>query len=199
VLYETGAKISLLNDRLGLDLALFDLTREGIIAGDPDHAGFVIQSGKERSKGYSISFNTDPFPGLTLFGGYGYTDGKVLSSLSATSGTVGQQLRGLSKETFSVFAKYRFLKGTFKGLGLGAGYRWVSDFPGAYATTFVNPGYGVADAQINYGWGNHNVRYSFNVAIKNIFDEVYFSGPFSTVGNRAGDPRSYRASLKLSF
>ena len=193
VLKEVGGKSRFFDGRLSLDVDVFELTREGIVVADPDHANFVLQSGLERSRGYSVSFNTDPLPGLSVFGGYAYTDGKVIKD--ANKALIGKPLQGTPKNSFNAFAKYRVSTGRLKGLGLGAGVRWVDDRPGATSTTLVFPGYTVVNAQVNYGWRN----YSFNVAVNNVFDEYYWANVAAFNGNRAGTPLSYRASVRVRF
>jgi len=193
VLYEVGAKSRFFDGKLHLDLEVFELTREGIVVGDPDHTGFVLQSGLERSKGYAVSFNTDPIPGrLTLFGGYGYTDGKVERDLNAN--LVGKPLRGTPEHSFTVFAKYRVQTGKLKGLGYGLGVQYSSKQYGPTSQNFSDPGYTVVNAQVNYAWRN----YSLNLAANNLFDEYYWR-PGGTNGNRAGDPLSFRGSIRARF
>ncbi|MBI5693967.1 MAG: TonB-dependent receptor [Verrucomicrobia bacterium] len=193
VLHEIGGKSRFFDGRLAFEVDLFELTREGIVVADPDHTGFVLQSGKERSRGYSASFHTDPLPGLTFFGGYAYTDGKIVSDSNRT--LIGRRLQGTPKHSFNAFAKYRVRSGPLQGLGCGAGVRWVDDRPGATNTTLTFPGYTVVNAQVNYAWR----RYSFNVAVNNLFDEYYWANVAALNGNRAGLPLSYRASVRAKF
>ena len=192
-LYETGAKSKLFGGRLWLDVNVFQLERENIVTADPDNAGFVQQSGLERSKGYEINFNWDPVPNLTLFGGYAFTDGKVISDTNRT--LIGKPLRGLSRNNFTLFAKYRVRSGRLKGLGFGAGLRQSDERPGATNTTLKFPGYTVVNAQANYAWRN----YSFNVSVSNLFDEYYWANVAAFNGNRAGEPRAWRASMRATF
>jgi iron complex outermembrane receptor protein len=193
VLKEVGGKSRFYEGRLALEFDVFELTREGIVVGDPDHTGFVLQSGKERSRGYAVSFNTDPLPGLTFFGGYAYSDPRIVSD--SNKALIGRQLQGTPKNSFNAFAKYRVTTGRLKGLGVGAGVRWVDTRPGATNTTLQFPGYTVVNAQMNYAWRN----YGFNVAVNNLFDEYYWANVAAFNGNRAGVPLSYRASLRAKF
>ena len=192
-LYEAGAKSKLFSGRLWLDVNAFQLERENIVTADPDNAGFVQQSGLERSKGYEISFNGDPLPNLTVFGGYAFTDGKVVRDTNRT--LIGKPLRGLSRNNYTIFTKYRFRSGRLKGLGFGAGLRRSDERPGATNTTLRFPGYTVANAQANYAWRH----YSFNVSVTNLFDEYYWANVAAFNGNRAGEPRAWRASVRASF
>lgn len=193
VLREAGGKTRFLDGRLALEADVFELTREGIVVADPDHAGFVLQSGRERSRGYALSFNTDPLPGFTVFGGYAYTDGKIVQD--SNRALIGRRLQGTPKHSFNAFAKYRVGGGALKGLGIGAGVRWVDDRPGSTNTTLTFPGYTVVNAQVNYAWRN----YAFNVAVNNLFDEYYWANVAAFNGNRAGPPLGYRASVRVRF
>ncbi|MSU49397.1 MAG: TonB-dependent siderophore receptor [Opitutus sp.] len=193
VLHEVGGKSRFYEGRLSLEFDVFELTREGIVVADPDHSGFVLQSGRERSRGYAVSFNVDPLPGLTVFGGYAYSDPRIVSDTNKT--LIGRQLQGTPKNSFNAFAKYRVTVGALKGLGFGAGVRWVDDRPGATNTTLVFPGYTVVNAQMNYAWRN----FAFNVAVNNVFDEYYWANVAAFNGNRAGPPLAYRASVRVKF
>lgn len=194
-LYEVGAKTRFWDGKASVDVEVFDLERENIVNSDPDHAGFAVQSGRERSRGFAVSFNIDPFRGFTMFGGYAYNESKVIASADFPQ-RVGRPLRGNPKNSFTLFAKYRILDGPLKRLGFGLGVRYVDKRAGTPDTTLVVPGYTVMDAQINYSWKN----YRFNIAIKNLFDDFYWANVGSFGGlNRAGVPLSYRASLSCTF
>ncbi len=193
VLHEVGAKARLFDGRLSLEVDVFELSKEGMVVADPNHPGFVLQSGLERSKGYSISFNADPLPGFTVFGGFGYTDGRVISDSNPT--LVGRRLQGTPQNMFTLFGKYRVQSGVLKGLGAGMGVRWLDDRPGGTNSTLIWPSYTVVTAQVNYSWRN----YGFNVAVNNLFDEHYWANVASFNGNRAGAPLSFRASVRTRF
>lgn len=193
VLYEVGAKSRFFDGRLNVDLEVFELSREGIVVGDPDHPGFVLQTGLERAEGYAVSFSTDPLPGrLTLSGGYGYTDGKVVRDLNPA--LVGKPLRGSPKHSWTIFAKYRVTTGPLKGLGAGLGAQYSDVQYGPTNQNFSAPAHTVFNAQLNYAWR----RYSFNVVANNLFDEVYWR-PGGNNGNRAGDPLTFRGSIRARF
>ncbi len=193
VLYEVGGKSRFFDSRLGLDFAVYDLTQENIVEGDPNHTGFLLQSGRQRSQGYTVEFNTDPLPGLTVFGGYAYTDGKTIDSTNGAK--VGEPLPNTPKNSFSGFARYRIHSGRLQGLGLGTGLRWAGDRPGASGTKLISPGYAVVNAQASYSWRH----YTFNVMVNNLFNERYRTNAAALNSNRFGTPLSFRASLRLRF
>ncbi len=192
-LVEGGIKSKLAGGRLWLDVAFFRLERENIVNADPNNTGFVLQSGLERARGYEVSFNADPLPDLTVFGGYSFSDAYVASDTNRA--LIGRRVQGVPRHSATVFGKYRVRSGPFKGLGFGAGVRWVDDRPGANNTTLVFPGYTVVNAQANYTWR----RWAFNLSVANLFDEYYWANVAAFNGNRAGPPLSWRGSVRVRF
>jgi iron complex outermembrane receptor protein len=193
VLSEVGAKSRFFDGKFSLDFELYELTREGIVIADPDHPNFVLQTGLEETKGYAISFSADPRPGLTFFGGYSYTDAKVVTAQNAAE--VGRRMRGVPKNSFSIYSKYRVQGGPLKKLGLGLGLRWMDERPGATNTTLSFDGYTLMNANLDYAWG----RYTLNLTVNNVLDEAYWANVAAFNGNRAGTPRDVRGSLRIRF
>ena len=193
VLSEVGAKSRFFDGKLSVDLEVYELSREGIVIADPDHPNFVLQTGMEKTKGYAISFSTDPRPGLTLFGGYSYSDAKVITAQNPAE--VGRRMRGVPKNSFSIFSKYRVQSGPLKRLGFGLGLRWMDERPGATSTTLSFDGYTLMNANVDYAWG----RYTLNLTVNNVLDEFYWANVAAFNGNRAGTPREIRGSLKIRF
>lgn len=192
-LVEGGFKSKLAGGRLWLDVAFFRLERENIVNTDPNNTGFVLQSGLERARGHEVSFNADPWPDLTVFGGYSFTDAYVASDTNRA--LIGRRVQGVPRHSFTVFGKYRVRSGGLKGLGFGAGLRRVDARPGATNTTLVFPGYTVVQAQANYAWR----QWALNVSVANLFDEYYWASVAAFNGNRAGTPFSWRGSLRRRF
>jgi iron complex outermembrane recepter protein len=193
VLTEVGAKTRFFDGKLSVDLEVYELSREGIVIADPNNTGFVLQTGLEETKGYAISFSTAPVSGLTLFGGYGYTDARVVSAQNAIE--VGRRMRGVPKNSYSIFANYRVQDGPFQRLGIGAGLRWMDERPGNTNTTLSFDGYSLVNANVSYSWE----RYAATVSVNNVMDKFYWANVAAFNGNRAGSPREVRASLRIRF
>ena len=193
LLYEAGAKAEFMDGRVFFDVDVFQVTNENIVEGDGAHPGFVIQSGVQESNGASFSFNLDPLPGLTMFGGYSYIDARNTETLNPA--LVGTQLPNAPRHSGTLFVKYRVAKGPLARLGLGLGLRRVGTVHGPSNTTLEFPPYTVANVQLDYPWRN----YTFNIAVNNALDEYYWMRPSAFNGNRAGPPRSFRASVRTRF
>jgi len=89
--YEVGAKGSLIHDRLGLGLALFqtDITNARVQI-DANTVGFL---GRTRIRGVEFTFNGTILKGWTVFGGYTHLDPKILDAgfTALTAAAVGAQ------------------------------------------------------------------------------------------------------------
>ncbi len=193
LLYEVGAKAQFLDGRVFFDLDVFQVTNENIVEGDGANPGFVLQSGAQESNGASFSFNVDPLPGLTMFGGYSYIDAR--NTETRNRALIGTQLPNAPRHSGSVFVKYRVRSGWLNKVGLGVGVRRVGTTHGPSNTTLEFPPYTVVNAQVDYAWRN----YTFNVAVNNVLDEYYWLRPSGFNGNRAGPPLSFRASVRARF
>lgn len=192
-LHEVGAKGDFLDGRVHLDAEVYQVTNEGIVEADGNHPGFVVQSGAQESNGFSLSFNVDPVKGLTMFGGYSYIDAR--NTETRNPALVGTPLPNAPRHSGSLFVKYRVPSGPLQKVGIGVGLRRVGTQHGPSNTTLEFPAYTVINAQADYAWRN----YTFNVAVNNVFDELYWLRPSAFNGNRAGVPLSYRASVRARF
>ena len=73
-------KFDLFGGRISSTLALYQVTRENIPSPAPDHPGFSIQIGEQRSRGVELDIAGEVLPGLRLIGSYAYTDAKITKS-----------------------------------------------------------------------------------------------------------------------
>jgi iron complex outermembrane receptor protein len=168
VQYEGGVKLDLFGGRLSSTLAVYHLTRENVLTADPDHPGFSIQTGEQRSRGVEVDIAGEVLPGFRLIGSYAYTDAKITKS---NSGTQGNRPANVPFHTGSVWGVYNFQDGFLKGLGLGLGVIAVGERPADNFGTANLPSYVRTDAAIYYRPLKH-----FDLALnfKNLFDTRYF-------------------------
>ena len=76
--YEVGAKATLLNNALNLDLALFKTdTGNARVSIDANTVAFI---GKKRVKGLEFGFNGNVTEAWSVFGGYSYLDAKIVDA-----------------------------------------------------------------------------------------------------------------------
>lgn len=139
--FEVGAKWSLLEDALALNMALFhtDVTNE-INTQDPTD----IQSGEKRVKGVELSATGFITARWALTAGYTYQDAEVTHGNSATQDGV-PDLPYTPAEGFSAWTTYQLPM----GLSVGGGARYVGGLhrqnDGAQGTPKMTGGYTVFD------------------------------------------------------
>lgn len=199
VQYELGAKGELLDRRLILSTAVYEIEKDNIVA--ENALGNLELIGKVRSRGVELSATGEPVRGLNFIGSYAYTDVEILTQ----GADQGHWLPNVAKNVFRFWTSYEAREGKFAGLGGGVGVDYTSDRFGETNNTWTLGSYKVVDASLWYylrsnlfGFGpNSQIRLGFNV--KNVLDERYF--PASGNGNRIsiGQPRTFVGSIGVDF
>ncbi|WP_075090099.1 TonB-dependent siderophore receptor [Verrucomicrobium spinosum] len=121
--FEVGIKQDLIKDRLSANLAVYDLTREGVLVSDPTDPENLIQTGERRSRGIELDLAGEIAPGWKMIASYAYTDTEVVSD---TVLPVGQPLSNVPLHSGSIWTTYQIQSGALKGFGLGAGLYYTA-------------------------------------------------------------------------
>ncbi|MGH6979080.1 MAG: TonB-dependent receptor, partial [Brevundimonas sp.] len=132
--YELGMKASLLDRRMLVNAALFQIKWDDQIVRALGSLGATLNAnaGKTTSEGFELEVVARPTPGLNLTAGYTYTDAKFdeyfYPSLSATFGLNavldGHTLQYVSKHMLTASAQYQ--------ASLGGGWDWFVRGDAAY-------------------------------------------------------------------
>jgi iron complex outermembrane receptor protein len=159
---EIGLKFNSNQGQLTGTLALFEIKRENIVQFLGGIVGTTqnnnIPSGEEISKGVELDFTYNPVRGLSLMGGYAYTDAYISEllitpdipgqlnnspdvNLDGKSDAIGLQKEMVAKHDIRLWASYDFAPNTrLKGLSVGGGVTWrqgpIKQFP-TYSQRFV--------------------------------------------------------------
>jgi iron complex outermembrane recepter protein len=137
--YELGARSTLLNGSLSLDVALFYVDWKNIQLFEVvDGFGINGNGGTANSKGLEWTFGYVPVHGLTLQWTGAYTDAKLTSDAPALNAVSGNELPFAPKWSTTLDGEYDFpLFSNFKGF-LGATWSFVgnrlTDFSSSTAT-----------------------------------------------------------------
>lgn len=158
--YEVGYKADLLDKRLAIEAALFDIRwdklQQPIAVGATTLTG---NAGKAESKGLELAVRWKVDERLTLEGNLAYTDAKLTEDAPAL-GLSGSRLPNSARLSSNVSARYGFEvagRAAYAGLTLrqtgsrNAGF----DSPGTSVPNFRLPGYAMADLQAGVdidGW-----------------------------------------------
>ena len=211
--YEIGSKLSLMDDRLLLSGAVYQITQGNRNFNVADEPTLFLQVGKVRARGVEAAAIGEIVPGWFVNGGYTYTKSEYLEDTQP-------QFEGLSltpiipKHQIKVFTNYAPKSGMLEGASLGGGVTWFSETFGgtpsvnvaATATTPASrtvssivrqPAYAVVDLRAGYKFTD---LISLSVNVNNVLDKTYYARISSTGrGNYYGTPRSVFATLRVGF
>ncbi|MBL8266061.1 TonB-dependent siderophore receptor [Steroidobacter sp.] len=197
--YEVGAKGELLERRLILSSAVYQIEKDNIVA--ENALGNLELIGKVRSRGVELSATGEPVPGLNFIGSYAYTDTEILTA----GAEQGNQMPNVANNVFRFWTSYEARQGKLAGLGGGVGIDYTSDRFGDSGNAWSLGSYKVVDASLWYylrtdlfGIGpNSQIRLGLNV--KNVLDERYFPAAGSITRISIGQPRTFIGSIGVDF
>lgn len=195
---ETGIKLDLFRRRLSATAAIYQLTRANVSTPDPEHPGFSIQIGEQRSRGFELDLTTQIKPNWNLITTYGYTEAIVTEETDLQ--LVGYELLGVPRQTASLWSSYAFDQGFARGFGFGAGVFAVGRRFGDLEHTFTVPGYARVDAAVFYKiFRGEKLKYRLAFNLNNVFDKLYYEGVRGRLGIVPGAPINGIGSLQVVF
>lgn len=209
VQYEVGVKYQPPGYNSFITASLFDLTRQNVTTTDPVNTSFVVQTGEISSKGLELEGKVALADGLSGTASYTYLDAEV-TSFNGTTNTIngvavarqGKTPTRVPQHSASAWLDYTFQQGEWRGLGLGAGLRYVGATFGDDANSFKVPAFTLLDAAIRYDLANLGTQYAgWSAALtgSNLLDKEYVSACSAAVRCFYGDGRRIYASLKYKW
>lgn len=205
--YELGYKGDLLDKRLNVEAALYDIRWSGLQ--QPKALGIstiVVNAGEARVRGAELSVRYKVDEHWNLNGGLAYTD-PTLSKEAPDLGPPGTRLANTAKLAYTLGLRYAFpLAGheSYAGLNVrhvgqrNAGY----DMPGTSLPQFSQPAYTLVDAQ----WGLDLGGWQLSTFVRNLTNKrailsansalTAFGLPLNAT---VATPRTVGANLSFSF
>ena len=199
---EIGVKLDLLDGRMNVTGALFNLERTNIKNTDPTNPSRQINVGTQRTNGFELTTN-GRLPGRwDVSAGYAWLDGRMTKSLASTGSlqlpTAAIPAQGqVAPLTPRNSAFLWGMKDLGHGLRAGGGVNYV----GARFTSLTNqvtlPAYTTFDAALQYTLGQWDV----DVNIKNLTNRKYYGSAHGSNDNLIlpGSPRSLQVTLRTHF
>lgn len=188
---EAGVKYQPPGGDSFVQFSVFQITQQNVLTTDPDNSLYQVQTGEIRSRGLEIEARASLGGGLDLIGAYAYTQAEI--TRSNTPGVSGNEAPQVPRHLASAWAHYSFQDGPMRGLGLGAGLRYLSSTPGDEANSFRVPDVTLVDASLRYDLGalGENLRgFAVHVNASNLFDREYISSCSSTTNCWFGNRRT---------
>jgi iron complex outermembrane receptor protein len=176
---EFGSKASLLNNKLGVTLSIFEINKRNpygyvyLDQANPNYDEFnVYYDGHHQSRGIELETDGRLFTSLSITAGAAYTKTKVVTDPSYPSGNV---LPNAPKFTANGWLNYEPVK-QFKGLTLGTGLFYKSSF---FSSIANNPDLKIPSSytcDVAMGYTYKQVGAQLNVM--NITNQVSYLNPW---------------------
>lgn len=162
--YEVGIKFQPKGGRSFFTLAAYQITQNNYAVPDPNT--FVYSAvGDVRVRGFEAEALVEMAEGLDLTAAYTFTQGTIIDS--ADIATIGKTPINMPSNVASLWLKYTFQDGPWKGFGLGAGIRYVGGFWSSNDNVYQNPAQFPVDAALYYTKDN----WSLQLNGKNVFGQ----------------------------
>jgi len=200
--HEVGAKAEFAGGKLVSTIALFDLTKYHVLAGDLAHPGsnFSVSIGEIQSKGAEWSLQGALARQWDIVATLSYAQPYV--KVGGNGYAAGHILGGVPERQCNLWASYRFPQQALAGLRAGLGANWVASTIQPL-TSFETPAYWIASAMASFDTriGGHKASLQLNV--NNLFNKDYYTNVYVYAGNQIsdnyGNPTQYRLSARFEF
>lgn len=169
--FEVGGKWNVLDNRLLLTAAAFQVEVDNAQTNDPDNPTLTVLNGDERVDGFELGASGHLTSKLEITAGYTYLDGQTIAS--GTAADVGKFMPNVARNAANVWAEYEFTHG-FE-LGVGANYLGKRFADSGEAASV--PAYLVWNAMAAYRVNDH---LTLQVNAINLFNSLYFDGLYYT-------------------
>lgn len=192
--YEMGIKWEGLDRQLSVDAAIYQIDKKNVLTTDPLDPNSKVAAGQVRSRGFDLNVAGNLTPEWRVIGGYAYVDAEVTKDNTIR---VGSRLANIPRNSFSLLNVYEFQDGSLKGLGLGAGAKYVDERVGQTSNTpFSMDAYAVVDL-LSYYKVNDKVR--LNLDVKNLFNRDFEEGAFGNFYAYPGEPRTVQVGIAYTL
>ena len=188
---ELGAKGEFLGGRLIPTLAIYQITKNNVLNGDPnDPSGLRrVVTGKARSRGVEFTLAGMLTREWNVIANYAHNQTITLKDTDPSK--EGQLFGDTPSDMFTIWTTYR-LDRVVKGLRLGGGFRTYSDKK-VFGADFK--GYSVLDLMAAYQYK----KFSLNLNVNNVLDERYLIGAWTNTASFPGPPRNVVVSIGYNW
>lgn len=190
--FEVGLKYKPTAFDALITVSLFDLTRQNTLTSDPVNPFFDVQLGEVRSRGFELEGQANITEGLKALAAFTAYDIEITKDTNPL--LIGNRPNVVPEIMASGWLDYTVQDGPLRGLGFGAGVRYVGFSYVDNENTLEVPAATVFDAGIRYTRENFTVALNVN----NLFDNEYVSSCDTqfTCNYGAGRVATLKASYK---
>lgn len=159
-LYELGAKVGFLENRIGVYGSLYRILKSNSLApSETDPTALVQTSDKQRNQGVEIGVTGQITPAWTLNANYTAMDSETTSSTNAAN--IGRRVQFVPEQAAALWSTYEFNRASPWNLTIGGGVTWRDKVYLNAGNTAEAPANLVFDAMISHRI-NDNLRVQVN-------------------------------------
>ncbi len=198
-LVEFGAKSSLLDGRLSVTAAVYQLRETGTLypANDPERPDLLLQTGAERSRGVEFDAIGRLSSSWNLVASYAYLEAEITDGGALE--VVGRQKPNAPRHSANLWTKYSLAAGRLKGLGAGVGVQYVDERFGSLVADEANPplfpSYTLLDGALYYA----AERFQLQVNASNLLNRTHWVGGYDYLRAFPGAPRMVTTTISFLF
>ncbi|MEC7932332.1 MAG: TonB-dependent siderophore receptor [Pseudomonadota bacterium] len=196
---EAGLKLTALGGKLTGTFALYQLTKDNVLASDANNPGFSVAIGKARSRGVELDLNGHLPGDVDVLLSYAYTDAEARSSVLDPNYSFqinpGDRLINIPRHSLNVQAAKHFTIAEREGQ-LGAGVQYVGKRSGETGTDFMLPSHTLVRL-----FGHVELIDGLELfgTVTNLFDEHWYASSYASVWVQPGAPRTATIGLRARF
>ena len=190
--YELGAKWQLLDDRLLLTTAIFDITKSGVLVTEynEDDSYRTSQVGEQRHKGFEVAAQGAVTDKLFVMASMMNLDATYENDEEYT----GMTPIDAPEWSASVWSRYELTE----NLAINAGAFYEGERFANQDNTVVKDAYTRIDVGATYKIALQNTDINLRFNVQNLLDTDYLAGG-GTSNVTVGDGRSYRLAVQVAF
>jgi iron complex outermembrane receptor protein len=187
--YEGGVKLAVLDDRVTLNVAAFDVKRSNVFTLLGDTPVFNDQ----RTDGVEADLSVQPIPDWKI-NANGTTQHAVLTDNPSNPAATGKRPAGVPAKIFNLWTTYDFSLAGLDGFQVGVGVNYRDKIYANVTDTNSIPSYVTLNAVLAY----KQPRWDLSLGLRNITDERYFVSA-DGAGAFVGEPLSVFAAAHIHY
>jgi iron complex outermembrane receptor protein len=175
---EIGVKKNWLDGRWTSAVALYYITRSGILATDPNNSLYRIQVGENHAQGVDVDIIGQVVRGLNVVVNYAYNDSKIDSDVNPA--LVGARTPLFVKHVQNTWLNYELPARVVRGLSFSLGYQYQAGRGERYAVANLRdtPDY----FRLDGGLGWQSSHFKVNLLVNNLLDHNLIATPWNRNG-----------------
>ncbi|MBT9394883.1 TonB-dependent receptor [Hymenobacter sp. NST-14] len=197
-LKEVGAKATLAQGRLSVNLAAYEINQRNLLlnANLPAFPDSLVTRGAERSRGLEVDVAGYLTPEWQLNAAYSYIDAVIVRDNDAS--LAGARKQNTPVNSGNLWTRYNFRPTSPLGdLGVGVGVQYSGSKIPWFTRAFEVPAYTLLDAALYYTPAGSSVQVALNV--NNLTNRTYWVGAQNYLRLFPGAPRNAVLTLTYRF